>query len=156
MAGSTIVPDASLFNKLFLDEDDRDSALEFFEALEGSAIKLIAPRLLIYEVLAVCLGQGVDGGMVLGILNDFQRNVLEVRDLTPSEWNAAVKIAETGHPKSGFPSLYDAAYHALAIETGGTFITTDRRHIAKTGSFGHVALLKDWKHVLSAENDIGE
>ncbi|POZ52200.1 type II toxin-antitoxin system VapC family toxin [Methylovulum psychrotolerans] len=56
-------------------------------------------------------------------------------------------MCETGHPKSGFPSFYDASYHALAIANDCTFITADNRHVSKTAQFGHVVLLKDWQSV---------
>jgi len=46
--------------------------------------------------------------------------------------------------KSGFPSFYDASYHALAITHECQFITADKRHIAKAKGFGHVTLLSDW------------
>ena len=53
-------------------------------------------------------------------------------------------MAENGHPKSGFPSVYDAAYHVMAISDGGVFVTADKKHVAKTRPFGHVCLLGDY------------
>jgi len=42
-------------------------------------------------------------------------------------------------------SFYDAAYHALALNTGGTFITADKKYYEKTKSEGNIMLLKNYK-----------
>ena len=55
------------------------------------------------------------------------------------------EMVRSGHPKSGFPSLYNSCYHALAIERDMTFITADKRHKTKTKVFGHILLLNEWK-----------
>jgi len=39
---------------------------------------------------------------------------------------------------------YDAAYHALAINRDGLFVTADEQYIQKAGSSGHILHLKDW------------
>lgn len=41
-------------------------------------------------------------------------------------------------------TFYDAAYHALAIEQDGFFVTADEKYIQKAGSAGHIVHLKDW------------
>jgi len=38
----------------------------------------------------------------------------------------------------------DAAYHALAIEHDGVFVTADEKYLQKTASVGHIVHLKDW------------
>ena len=53
----------------------------------------------------------------------------------------AIEICETGHQKSGFPSFYDASYHALAINNDCIFITADSKHISKTLQFGHIRVV---------------
>jgi predicted nucleic acid-binding protein len=42
-------------------------------------------------------------------------------------------------------TFYDAAYHALAIVNGGTFVTADSRYATKTASSGSVVLVGDWR-----------
>ena len=69
---------------------------------------------------------------------------LEIIELRETTVRRAITIANTGHPKTGYPTFYDSAYHALAIELGGIFLTSDLRHIAKAGSHGSVAALRDW------------
>ncbi len=38
-------------------------------------------------------------------------------------WLLAEEITQKGHDKSGFPTIYDSIYHALAIRMDGTFLT---------------------------------
>jgi predicted nucleic acid-binding protein len=57
----------------------------------------------------------------------------------------ALEISNTGHAKTGYPSFYDSAYHALALMNGGVFLTSDQQHMAKAAGFGSVVLLKDWR-----------
>ena len=70
--------------------------------------------------------------------------------------NIFTKIASTGHEKSGFPSIYDSIYHALAIHEKAVFLTADKRHYEKSKSFGHICLLKDWENLfVDVENWLG-
>jgi hypothetical protein len=59
-----------------------------------------------------------------------------------------LEICESGHDKSGFPSFYDASYHALAINNDCYFITADKRHFNITQQLGHIVLLSDWETIL--------
>lgn len=38
----------------------------------------------------------------------------------------------------------DAAYHVLALRTGGTLLTADRRYVKKASGKRQVTLLPDW------------
>lgn len=42
-------------------------------------------------------------------------------------------------------SFYDASYHSLAIQTKGTFITSDRKYAEKAKSLGSVCFLPNYK-----------
>ena len=63
-------------------------------------------------------------------------------------------IKKTSRPKSGFPSFYDAIYHALAMINDCDFITADRRHYEKTKALGKVKLLDDMKTMILAKNPL--
>jgi N-acetylneuraminic acid mutarotase len=81
----------------------------------------------------------------------FDESVLRLINLESPDrftWLQAEKICQSGHEKSGFPSMYDSIYHAMAIVRGGTFFTADKRHYAKSKKFGHIALLEDWEEAL--------
>lgn len=47
-------------------------------------------------------------------------------------WDLTEKISQRGQAKSGFPSMYDSIYHALAIKLDAIFLTADKKHDAKT------------------------
>ncbi len=41
-------------------------------------------------------------------------------------------------------TFYDASYHALAIVTGGRFVTADDKYLTKVAGAGHLMHLRDW------------
>ena len=64
-----------------------------------------------------------------------------------SIWKKTQDITRDGHKNSGFPSMYDSIYHAMAIEADGVFVTADKKHFAKTKQHGNICLLENWKDV---------
>ena len=114
-----------------------------------SAIMLLINGLLVGFVVRIH-GKGLMGVFSLIailvhtsiVLAAFSLNIVE---LNVEQWNIAGTMTQSGHQKSGFPSLYDSCYHALAIDNDCLFLTADKRHAAKTESFSHLQLLEDWK-----------
>ncbi len=82
------------------------------------------------------------------LIEQYQLANLEILEIDKKTIKKANEICNQGHKKSGFPSFYDASYHALAITNECPFITADKRHIAKSKSFGHVTLLSDWRKLI--------
>lgn len=140
-----IVVDASVFNKLFLREDDRHQAIALFTTCIESDIQLAAPDILIYEAMSAAVRFAVPIGEVYQILAIQRSAGLRLIGPSLSVLTLAQEIAAAGHPKSGYPDIYDSIYHALALEHSGTFITADHRHFAKAKQFGGIALLEDWQ-----------
>ena len=137
------VIDTSVFMKLFLEEEDSDKALEFFINANTSNATLLIPPLFQSEFLSVLRSQQIDFASAYGILEDYlQTNMVQV-DYSRQLMSQALAIAAHGHSKSGYPSIYDSIYHALAIINNCDFITADTRHYKKTKSLGHVRLLQD-------------
>jgi len=138
-----IVVDASVFNKLFLDEPDRPEAIALFRYALENGLQILAPSLLLFEALSAALHYSVPFDVVHDLLS-VQRSA-GMRLLEPDRATilTAQKIATDGSPKAGYPSLQDAIYHAMAIELGAVLVTADKRHVAKTAHYGHVALLAD-------------
>ena len=135
------VIDTSVFMKLFLEEEDSDKALEFFINANTSNATLLIPPLFQSEFLSVLRSQQIDFASAYGILEDYlQTNMVQV-DYSRQLMSQALAIAAHGHSKSGYPSIYDSIYHALAIINNCDFITTDARHYKKTKSLGRVRLL---------------
>ena len=42
--------------------------------------------------------------------------------------------------------IFDTMYHAVALESGGTFVTADERYYARAASLGNIMLLSDWSN----------
>lgn len=142
------VIDASVFNKLFLNEPDRHDAVAMISYCIETGIDLAAPDLMRYELLSAAIRFSIPFEYVMEILTIHRSAGLSLVQPSISALMRAEQIASNGHEKAGYPALYDSIYHALALEFSGTLITADRRHYAKTKQFGGIALLEDWRDAL--------
>ncbi|MBL4746211.1 MAG: type II toxin-antitoxin system VapC family toxin [Flavobacteriaceae bacterium] len=140
-----VVPDSNIFAKLLFQEGDSYVAKGFFEYCVINNITLVVPELFIYEIMSIT--QYYKGDMKKSISHIEAHKGVNLIISSPSlaMWQTAQKISNAGHSKSGYPSMYDSIYHALAIEGKGTFITADKRHFSKTENQGHICLLENWK-----------
>ncbi len=143
-----IVLDSCVFNKLFLDEPDREHAINLIDTLTKQKYKTIVPSLFLYEVLAVEKINSIPAEQIYDIIVKCQDLGFQLIELEKPSIEKSLQICEVGHEKSGFPSFYDACYHALAILNDGYFITADKRHFNKTQQLGHIVLLRDWESIL--------
>lgn len=137
------VVDSSVFNKLFLDEADREQAQQLFIQAAKQKVQLIAPDLLYLEVINTAQRCGIPVDEVAELLNA-QKYLMEMRPVTDVERQKALELIKAGHPNSGYPSIYDALFHAMAICNNALFVTTDHRHYAKTKQLGHIILLREF------------
>lgn len=138
-----IVVDASVFNKLFLNEPDKPEAIALFRHALESGRQIVAPSLLLYESLSAALHYGVpfeDVHRLLAVQRSAGMRLLEP-DLATIL--TAQRMATDGSPKAGYPSLQDSIDHAMAIELGAVFVTANKRHVSKTAHDGHVAMLTE-------------
>lgn len=142
---SVTVVDASVFNKLFLDEPDRPRVMEFFEHATIEGLPVGAPELLKLEACQCALHFGYEFSVPLKILDAYEAGGFQWISLDTPHWELAEKMSKDGNPKSGYPGLIDSLYHASALLADGTFLTADRRHASKAQKFGSVTLLEDWK-----------
>ena len=137
-----VVIDSNVFAKIFHKEADSEQAEQFLGRCLEKGIKIIVPTLFLYEVIYIALKRNKNPRSVHKHLR-LQSNI-EFRELTPETIEQSLNIIEqTGNPKSGFPSFYDASYHALAIINNCDFITADRKHYEKTKELGNIRLLAD-------------
>ncbi|MCK5898291.1 MAG: type II toxin-antitoxin system VapC family toxin [Methylococcales bacterium] len=136
------VVDSSVFNKLYLDEVDRDKAQQLFIQAASGQIVLLAPDLLYLEVINTAQRCDVPLKAVIELL-EVQKHLMKMRAVTDNERKKALEIIADGHVKSGYPSIYDAIFHAMALCNQGIFITADKRHYAKTHALGHICLLSE-------------
>ncbi len=89
---------------------------------------------------------------ILRLFEDAIFRLVDMRSPDRFIWLQAEQICKHGHKKSGFPTMYDSVYHAMAVINNGVFITSDKRHYEKAKSFGHIALLDDWEEALETHN----
>ena len=141
----TVVIDAGIFAKIFLEENDSDDAVGFFDFARVNNLKLIAPGLFLYEVLAVAGPSIIGSSLAYDMIITFTEAGFMIVQLDEATIRQALIISNAGHPKSGFPTFYDSCYHALAMISGGVFLTADKRHVAKTGTYGSTVLLSEWR-----------
>lgn len=134
------VIDSSVFNKLFLDEVDRDKAQQLFIQAAAGQVILLAPDLLYLEVINTAQRCGVPLEGVVELL-EAQKYLLQMRAVSDDERKKALQIIAKGHTKSGYPSIYDALFHAMALCNKAIFVTADKRHYAKTEHLGSICLL---------------
>lgn len=142
-----VVLDSCIFNKLFLKEADSAEAISLITELEIRKYQILAPSLFLYEVLAIAGVSSFSTHKVMALIAQYQSANFQLVEIDHKTIEKAIEICETGHQKSGFPSFYDASYHALAIMNNCNFITADKRHVSKTAQFGHVVLLKNWQTI---------
>jgi predicted nucleic acid-binding protein len=134
------VIDSSVFNKLYLDELDRDKAQQLFIKAASGEVMLFAPDLLYLEVVNTAQRCGVPIDGVVELL-EAQRYLMQLRAVTNDERKQALQIIASGHDKSGYPSIYDAIFHAMALCNRAVLVTADKRHYAKTQMLGSICLL---------------
>ena len=145
MDASIIVLDANVLVKILHLEHDTDEANGFLQACTKRQVRVLVPDHFLYEVTNVCNQLDIEISLVLDLYEALKSSILTVAAPQRDTWLLAEKICRQGHRKSGFPSMYDSIYHALAIHADGVFVTADRRHFTKAQSFEHICQLKDWQ-----------
>jgi predicted nucleic acid-binding protein len=138
-----LIIDSSVFNKLYLEEPDSEQALALFERATRREFSLQAPDLLYLEVISTANSYQIPIDFVTQLLDFQTRHLLPLRPLNRAEMKKAIDITQQGHPQSGYPSIYDSVFHAMAICNDATLVTADRRHYEKTKQLGHIIQLKD-------------
>lgn len=144
MKHKIIVPDANIAVKILHAEADTEQARALFRSCAEQGTKILVPEHFLYEVMNVCQRIKISADEVLDLYEALRASILTVVSPNRDAWLRAERMAQDGHPNSGFPSIYDSIYHSLALEAGGVFVTADKRHVAKTHQHGGVMLLSDW------------
>ena len=137
------VVDSCVFAKLFLEENDQEKALKFFNELAVRRCKIYVPSIFLFEVLNVCSVNKINEEDVFFLINRYQKFGLQIVNPSEKTLRNALKMTKIGHKKSGYPSFYDCVYHALAIELDCQFITSDFKHITKAKKFGSIKSLDE-------------
>ena len=145
---TVVVVDANVVAKTFLSEADAPDTIKFFTACVAEKLQVIAPDIVKYEVAQTAMKHCYPVGRVMNIFRDQLSTLIDMQSPEGEVWEQAEAICQHGHPKSGYPTMYDSIYHAMAIVEDGLFITADKRHYEKAKTFGHIALLSNWQAAL--------
>jgi predicted nucleic acid-binding protein len=133
-----IVPDASIIIKWALPtagERAAEQALEFLADWQAGAIDLLAPSLWRYEVTNVLARKA--GGSAIALLSALLE--LELPTVDPDRQLLVDAVGITTRLPG--VTVYDAAYHALALRVRGVFVTADERYFRRARRLGAVELL---------------
>lgn len=144
------VVDSSVFNKLYLEEEGREESLLLFDQAARGNSTLLAPNLLYYEVIATAQYYRLPIDAIVQLLEEQTYYNLALIEPTREQWDKAIEIIKIGHPKSGYPSIYDSIFHAIAIVENGTLVTADRKYFVKTSQEGYIIMLDELRsHIYS-------
>ena len=134
------IVDASVVLKWFLEEiEDQKNALELRQDYFENSIDLVSPHYIFAEVMNT-LGRKSSHVSALSAFATLLTYNLPHYRTTLELASLAVELMKE------FPgiSFYDAGYHALALQHGGTFVTGDKKYYEKTKKRGHIMLLKQY------------
>ncbi len=116
-------------------EEAAEAAKTLFEQWEQDRIRVVLPALWAYEVGNILHRRCPEhAGPLLDALFGLAP---EVYILTPTLVERALSVV--GRARGA--TFYDASYHALAIELGGTFVTADAAYFRLARRVGRVELL---------------
>ncbi|MGU9961846.1 MAG: type II toxin-antitoxin system VapC family toxin [Candidatus Puniceispirillales bacterium WSBS_2018_MAG_OTU23] len=144
MEKQIIILDANIVVKILHEEGDSKAAKDFLSACTQNNTQVLVPEHFLYELISVCQKLDIEVFDVLKFFRAMKDSIVTVVMPDDRTWLLAEKISKEGHEKSGFPSMYDSIYHALAIVHKGVFVTADQTHFAKTKTISHISLLRDW------------
>ncbi|KPV63524.1 MAG: Ribonuclease VapC3 [Candidatus Bathyarchaeota archaeon BA2] len=137
MAAEKIVIDASIIAKCFLEEKYSDKASKLMDAHTSGRFRLVAPSLIVYEVLNALKRSNIYTKEELTLVSQsINKYDFELWDLEEGLKEEVIKIA-VGYGLS----VYDASYIALARVLNTTFFTADEELVRRTKD------LKLTKHV---------
>ena len=132
-----LVLDASVLIKWIILETEGRALVEEMKIqyLKGE-IGIHIPGFALWEVNNY-LGRN-NSSIAITLFSQLQMYHFEEHHLTLEVTSIAFEIMHST-PKISF---YDASYHALALSTGGTFVTADKGYYNKAKKWKHIKLLK--------------
>lgn len=145
MSTKYAVINSSVFVKIFLNGVGRDHVIQLLQYIGDNEISVVCPDIFVYEVLSVAVQNRFLLADALRIIRASEKSYLTIIAPTAQQFELAIQITEDGNQKSGFPSIYDSTYHAIAISYNDIFITADKRHAVKAMNYGHIAVLHNWE-----------
>ena len=143
------VIDTSVAFKLFTDEEGRDSAIHILKLAKEQNIILLAPILILYEMLNSFVSNGYSTLETKNNIKAFYGNIdseiITIKTPSLDLLSKSTELANLDTKGQGYISSYDATFHALAVLENAIFITADKKHYQKTKTLiGSVLLLEDF------------
>jgi len=135
--------DNSVFVKTILNEENEAIATDLMECIEKNGHKIINPTLFQYEFFKVFITKNLNLKLAHEVVDRHLEVNMELLNPTITHNLKAKEIIASCKKENGFPSYYDAIYHAIALVEGGTLITTDEKYYTKTKHFGGILLLEN-------------
>lgn len=136
-----IVPDASvLIEWITMESSFKKQAFAFQKDFLTKKVDVLIPALCLWEINNF-FGRRYEVKKAGGIFSNFLGYKFTQALLSLETSVLAFNIMK-GSEKISF---YDASYHALAIESGGTFLTADKKYYEKTKRIGSIMLLENYK-----------
>lgn len=130
MPADLIVLDASVVVKWFHEEEGTQAAEQLQKRIADGEIRAIVPPLLFYEVANVLtLKAGSETEDVIAAHNILENFPFQVVEVIHAVLEEAIRVARERQL-----SVYDAIYVALAILSGATLITADKKLAEAIGS----------------------
>ncbi len=137
---SLIVPDASVIvSWAFRSTDEPGSvcAVRLLDAWLAGRVSLLVPSLWVFEVGNIVPRKNPAlAGEIMEILLDYR---LPEQPMTPELCRTA-----TGLMTKHRVTFYDAAYHAVAIKSGGVLVTLDEAYVKSVADPRHTSSLSRW------------
>jgi len=133
------IVDASVALKWYVQRNEPDvtEAFRLLDAYGRGQCLLLAPELLLWEVAnALALGHRLDKLTVSEALSHLRGLDLNLKSLQWPTLERAVEIA-----KAADATVNDAYYLALALESGGTLVTSDEKFLRKARRYPGIVSL---------------
>jgi predicted nucleic acid-binding protein len=133
-----LVPDASVILKWVLktDEADAEKALSLLSSWVAGEVEILLPSLWVYEVGNIVGRKNLQrSGEIMTLLLGYR--------FPEAKTDAPLVAATLEIMRTCNVTFYDAAYHAVAMSAGGSFVTADEVYFRKGEGLGHVVLMGD-------------
>lgn len=133
-----VVPDASVILKWVLktEEDHVEKALALLSSWVSAELEILLPSLWVYEVGNIVGRKNAEKAeVIMALLLDYR--------FPEARLDSAHLIAALDLMRRHAVTFYDASYHAVALKSGGIFVTADDAYVRRVGNAGHVVCLRD-------------
>lgn len=136
-----LIIDASVILKWILleQEDHKEKALLLRKDFLENKVSLGIPTMALYEIMNI---------LAIKMPNIAVSFLSQLMALQMTEFRLTLDVTATAigiMKKFKKISFYDSAYHAIAINNNGIFITSDKQYYQKTKSMKYIELLKNYK-----------